>query len=308
MSFRLAPGLLAFALLALVPGAASAQSSTPEVREVRGSVYENDTGDVFIGVNRGNVFRVTNDPWLRHLRNALGETVEARIKITNPGPFGGDAEVEGLVREVEGTVSLPVGGQRPMISVNRSNLLTVKDAAWSQYLIRKHLDSKVRVRVRVTKVAMFGGEVDVLGLDLQVKGFITTPVGGAPMIQANKSNIFQVTNEPFAGVLRRLEGRYIAGTLRLTQPGMFGGRGELRSLQSKAKGPAAIVRARAAVTSPIVARVAEGTPITIVGATTRFYEVQLADGTRGFVVKGGLDTSVESLADTDGLIGSIPGQ
>lgn len=301
MTVRLALMLASFASIA------SAQS-TPEVREVRGSVYENDTGDVFVGVNRGNVFRITNDPWLRHLRNALGETVEARIKITNPGPFGGDAEVQGLIREVEGTVSLPVGGQTPIISVNRSNLLTVKDATWGQYLIRKHLDSKVKVRVRVTKVAMFGGEVDVLGLDLQVKGFITTPVGGKPMISANKSNIFQVTNEPFVGVLRQLEGRYVAGTLRLTQPGTFGGRGELRSLQSKAKGPAAIVRERAALSGPILARVAAGTPITILGATPRFFEVQLADGTRGFVVRGGLETSTASLADVDGLIASIPGQ
>ncbi len=57
-----------------------------------------------------------------------------------------------------------------------------------------------------------------------------------------------------------------------------------------------------------MARVPAGTPVTIVGATTRFFEVRLADGARGFVVRGGLETSTASLADVDGLIGGLPGQ
>lgn len=284
MSVPAVAGLLAL----FVPGIALAQPAPHHTAgqeiQVRASVSASDTGEVYITQNRSNVFLVKDAAWARHLQNATGETVEARLKVTVPGAFGGEVEVLDLVRDVKGEVQLPMGGA-PMISMNRSNVFQVKGAAWERYLLQR-VGEEVEAKVRVVRPGMFGGQVEVVSLVREIAGEVSQPAGGAPMITVNRSNVFQVTNAPFRSILASSVGRRVEARVRLVEPGMFGGRVEVETLKARNDSTTRLkVLGRASSAAPVITTIAPGRPLTIVGGNSRYYEVELRGGRRGFVLR-----------------------
>lgn len=293
---------LAATLAVFVPGLAYAQPaphhSPGQEIQVRASVSVSDTGEVYVTQNRSNVFLVKDATWARHLQNAAGETVEARLEVTRPGPFGGEVEVLDLVRDVKGEVQLPMGGA-PMISMNRSNVFQVKGAAWERYLLQR-VGQVVEAKVRVVRPGMFGGQVEVVSLVRDLAGEVSQPVGGAPMITENRSNLYQVTNAPFRSILAGCVGRRVEARGRLVEPGMFGGKVELESLRATNDSTARLrVHGRPSSAAPVISTIAPGRGLTIVGGNARYLEVELRGGRRGYVLRSkvAVGEAVVGLAD-----------
>lgn len=306
MNFRHTSVPTVAALLTLfVPGIALAQPAPHHTAgqeiQVRASVSASDTGEIYITQNRSNVFLVKDTTWARHLQNAAGETVDAKLKVTKPGAFGGEVEVLDLVRDVKGEVQLPMGGA-PMISMNRSNVFQVKGAAWERYLLQR-VGQVVEAKVRVVRPGMFGGQVEVVSLVRELEGEVFQPVGGAPMISVNKSNSFQVINAPFKSILAGSTRRRVEARVRLVEPGMFGGKVEVETLTATNAATTRLrVRGRPSSAAPVISTIAPGGDVTIVGATARYFEVELKNGRRGYVAR----TQVEVGEAVVGLIDSIP--
>ena len=227
--------ILTGALALVAPTIAHAQPAphhtVNQVIQVEGDVSVTDDGDVIIHQNRSNGFLVKGATWARHLQNAEGERVSAQLKVTKPGPFGGEVEVLDLVRDVRGEVQLPPGGA-PMITMNRSNVFQVSAEPWKSYLLRR-VGQVVEAKVRIVTPGMFGGAVEVLSTTSDIVGEVYQPAGGAPMIGVNKSNVFQVRNAPFRSILAGAVGRRVSARVRLVEPGMFGGAVEVISLLVK---------------------------------------------------------------------------
>ncbi len=299
--------VLAGALALVTPGLALAQPAPhhaiDEEIQVDGDVFVTDDGDVMIQQNRSNVFRVVQATWAHHLLNAGGERVSAKLKVVQPGVFGGDVEVLDLVRDVKGEVQLPMGGA-PMISMNRSNVFQVeRGTAWERVLLNS-IGEVVEARVRVLEPGMFGGKIEVVSLVREVAGEVSLPMGGGPIISVNRSNLFQVQDQPFRSVLAGCVGRRVEARVRLVEPGMFGGKVEVETL--KATNPSSskrlLVRGRPSSAAPVVAMIAPGKGLTIIGATRRYFRVELKDGRRGYVLR----TAAEIGERVVGLTGSIP--
>jgi hypothetical protein len=120
-----------------------------------------------------------------------------------------------------------------------------------------------------------------VGQRIEATGEVSLPAGGAPMITVNRSNLFQVTNEPFRALLAGAVGRRVEATLRMVQPGPFGGRVEALSLVVRPDGAATIkCLARPSSLAPVLSRVRS---TRIVGATARHFRVKLRDGRTAYV-------------------------
>jgi hypothetical protein len=272
--------------------ALSASLAHAQQRDVRGHVFITEDGDVMLEENRSNVFQIIDETWARHLRAAEGETVDARIDVVTPGPFGGTARIVSLVRDVKGEVQLPAGGA-PIISANRSNAFQVRGGPWERFLMNM-VGETVEARLRIVKPGPFGGEAEVVSLVREVTG----DVSDGALITVNRSNLLQVVNEPFRTLLLSSSGRRVTARVRVVEPGMFGGYVDVLSLRG-AHGPRLRVRARPSPLAPVMRTVASRGELEVTGATPRWLEVRLRDGRTGFVPRDALELGapVRGLAD-----------
>jgi hypothetical protein len=147
-----------------------------------------------------------------------------------------------------------------------------------------------------------------VGQVIHVTGDVLVPTGGAPMIEANKSNLFQVQNEPFRSILAGCRGRRVEAELRVRQPGPFGASVDAVWLLAKASS-SVTVRSGASVLAPKVASLAAGRAFRIIGATLSHYRVQLHDGRRGYVSRHAAVAIGERPAPAPGpgIVGGLAG-
>lgn len=206
----------------------------------------------------------------------------------------------GQVVRISGAVSVTGGGD-VLITQNRSNVFRVTEATWSRHL-RGASGESVSARLRVTRPRAFGGDVEVLELERDVAGEVQLPAGGGPMITVNRSNVFQVENEPFRGLLLDAVGRRVEARVRIVEPGLFGGKARVQRLTATAASTSRLlVRARPATAAPVVATLAFGRPLTITGGTARWARVELPDGRRGYATPSALQVGAAASAQ-DALV------
>lgn len=271
-------------------------------RQVLARVQQGPTGGgPMLAENRSNVFQVNDAPWRGFLGNVIDQTVEARIELTTPGPFGGRAKVLRLWREVTGKVIVAADGGPVLISENRSNGYQVEDGDWKGWLMRR-ADSQVTVRLEVVAPGPFGGRAKVESAAL---GSVTGEAQAGGTIAVNRSNLFQVTNAPFKAIVVAAEGRMLTAEVRLVKPGMFGGEVTCSAILAKHEGLDALqVVARPTLgAQPTLGRIPAGRTVRIVGATSSHWKVELRAGVVGYVKKSALPAGT-----TRGLAASLPGQ
>lgn len=272
-------------------------------RQVLARVQQGPTGGgPMLAENRSNVFQVNDAPWRGFLGNVIDQTVEARIELTTPGPFGGRARVLRLWREVTGKVIVAADGGPVLISENRSNGYQVEDGdGWRGWLMGR-ADAQVTVRLEVLTPGPFGGRAKVESAAL---GSVTGEAQASGTIAVNRSTLLQVTNSPFKAIVVAAEGRMLTAEVRLVKPGMFGGEVTCSAILAKHEGPDALqVVARPTLgAQPTLGRIPAGRTVRIVGATSSHWKVELRAGVVGYVKKSALPAGT-----TRGLAASLPGQ
>lgn len=91
------PIVFVVAALAFAPAVALAQPashhSVGQVFDIEGEVFQPAGGGPIIGVNKSNSFQVQNAPFRALLAGSQGRRVKARVKMVQPGPFGGRVDV-----------------------------------------------------------------------------------------------------------------------------------------------------------------------------------------------------------------------
>lgn len=286
-----------------VPGPAGGSATVVSVyRQIEATVQLPVGGAPMLAENRSNVFQVADDPWRGFLLNVVDQRVEARIEITRPGMFGGEARVLRLWREVKGKVIVAMDGGPVMISENRSNGYQVEQGDAFRGWLMARADESVTVRLEVVTPGPFGGRARVESADL---GAVTGAAQASGVIAVNRSNLFQVANAPFKAIVAAAEGRTVTAEVRLVKAGMFGGEVKCTALLTKHEGaaPLQVVARPTLGVQPTLGRIAPGRTVRIVGATASHYKVALRAGVVGYVRKAALEVGA-----TTGLVGGVTGQ
>lgn len=280
----------------LCSGLAHAQPIHPPplspIKTVNGRVWvSEEDGTLHLTVNRSETYSLVNDGnWERVLRGSADQEVEARILIVAPGMFGGSARVLGLTRDVKGQVNLPMGGA-PMIAVNKSQNWQLQGEAFKQYLLAR-LNQEVEARIKVVEPGMFGGKVEVVAVYRDTRGRVVAAMDGGPVnIVANKSNSFQVTNDPFKGLLLSQADQQVSARLKVTSAGMFGGEAEVLHLDGRTTKNKLLRGIRAGKLINL-GYVPSGSFVEVTGVSRRFpsyLEVTLEDGRKGLISRNAID-------------------
>lgn len=271
------------ATLLVLPSFALAQDRT-----VTGRIWvAEDTHAVHLTVHRSETWALefpVGNPWERIVRLSAGQQVEATLRVTSQGQFGGTALVTGLAKDVKGRVVAAMDGGPVTIAVSKSEGYRIS-GAFEGYLLRR-ADQEVEVRLRVTQPGMFGARAEVVHVYRDIQGQVFAAMDGGPVhISANKSNVFQVMNAPFEGLVLGQEGQRVSVRARLIEPGMFGGRIEVIHMDGRtSKGRQLKLEQEHGLVS--VGYVPKGAFVRVTGVSSRYpsqLEVELEDGRRGLL-------------------------
>ena len=272
----------------LLPSLLLAQEKT-----VTGRVWiQEGTQSVHLTVNRSETYQLVfpvGNPWERLMRVSADQVVEAKLRVVSPGMFGGSAMVTGLAKDVKGRVIAAMDGGPVNISVSKSEGYQI-EGAFRGYLLR-HADQEVEARVRITQPGMFGAKATLDCVYLNAQGHVFAAMDGGPVhISVNKSNVFQVVNEPFTGLVLANEGQRVSARLRLIEPGMFGGKAEVIHLDGRTTRNR-LLRVQRGGRLFSAGFVPAGTHLEVTGVSQRYpryLEVRLADGRSGLIARGSL--------------------
>lgn len=273
---RIAPALLLLTLC----GVAHAQP-TPAAQTVTGRLWLDDDGGAHLTVSRSQTYLLVDDAataWGHAARAAVDEQVTARIRVVEPGMFGGKAELIGLRRRVRGRVSLPMGGA-PMIEVDRSNVFQIEGAEWRGYLLRR-VNEELDAELEITKPGMFGGKAKLRAVFFTAEGDVSRWDGGV-RIDVNRSNLFTIRGDAWAKLLADVPaGERVRADLRLVEPGMFGGVAEVESLDAIAPRRARLRDEGGAATGGTVRK---GAALRVLGVEDGRLRVELKSGAQGLL-------------------------
>lgn len=263
----------------------------PTTKTVEGRIWLSETdGKSHLTVNRSETYELVNtDAWQYEVRHSADQQVEARIEVVEKGMFGGKARVLGLAKDLKGRVVIAMDGGPLNLVANKSQGFEIEDAEWSSYLYRQ-ADQEVEARIRITEPGMFGGKASIDHVYRDVRGWVYAAQDGGPVsISANKSNSFQVRGE-LAGLLLALENKHVSARLKLTSGGMFGGSGEVLSIDAVTRRSTRLWSLGGGSTP--LDKLAKGTVLEVTGKSARYknyLEVKLQDGTSGVVAKRALE-------------------